>query len=131
MIFYNGHKVYMNGKYPAIWLDGKSQHVHVVEWERHNGSVPKGMIVHHKDENKMNWNIDNLELLTRSEHIKKHSDIVHRKGIKIIAIKDGKEITFSSIKDAAAGCGTYPVLVARVLNGTQRQSKGWIFRKVG
>ena len=88
-------------------------------------------IINHKDENKMNWNIDNLELLTRSEHIKKHSDIVHRKGIKIIAIKDGKELTFSSIKDAAAGCGTYPVLVARVLNGTQKQSKGWIFRKVG
>lgn len=121
----------MNGEYPAIWLNGENRHVHVIEWERHNGSVPKGMIVHHKDEDKMNWNIDNLELLTRSEHIKIHSDIVHRKGIKIVATKGDTELFFNSIKDAASWCGTYPVLVMRVLRGIQKQSKGWTFRKVG
>ena len=27
MIFYEGHKVYMNGEYPAIFLNGKNQHI--------------------------------------------------------------------------------------------------------
>ena len=54
MIFYDGHKVYMNGKYPAICLNGQNQHVHRLEWEKHNGKIPEGFIVHHKDENKLN-----------------------------------------------------------------------------
>lgn len=32
MIFYEGHKVYMNGEYPAIFLNGKNQHIHRLEW---------------------------------------------------------------------------------------------------
>lgn len=82
MVFYEGHKVYMNGQYPAIFLNGKSQHVHRLEWEKHNGKIPEGFIVHHKDENKLNWSIENLELLSRSIHIKKHKNIVKRHGIK-------------------------------------------------
>ena len=31
MIFYENHKVYMNGEYPAIFLDGKNQHINIVE----------------------------------------------------------------------------------------------------
>ena len=40
--FYDGHKVYMNGKYPAIFLNGKNVHVHRLEWEKYNGEIPKG-----------------------------------------------------------------------------------------
>ena len=74
---YEGHKVYMNGEYPAIFLDGKNQHIHRLEWIKHHGEIPKGFIVHHKDEDKTNWNIDNLELLNRGEHLLKHVDQLH------------------------------------------------------
>lgn len=131
MIFYENHKVYMNGNYPAIWLNGQNVHIHVLEWKKHYGDVPDGMVAHHKDENKMNWNINNLELLTRSEHLTRHLNIVHRKGIKIRAVKGETVLLFNTIKDAAEKCGTYPSLIARVLNGTQKQSNGWIFEKVG
>lgn len=30
------------------------------------------MVIHHKDFNRGNWNLENLELLTRAEHIKRH-----------------------------------------------------------
>lgn len=75
--FYEGHKVYMNGDYPAVFIDGKNQHVHRLEWIKHHGAIPEGCIVHHKDENKTNWNIDNLELLKRSEHILMHQNNLH------------------------------------------------------
>lgn len=130
MIFYDGMKVYMNGDYPAVWLDGKSQHIHRLEWIKHFGKIPKGYIVHHKDENKMNWSIENLELLSRSSHIKKHSETVHRKGVQVVGIFNNQETKFESIEEAAALCGTYPALIQRVMNGTQKQTKGWRFRKV-
>ena len=69
---YNGHKVYMNGNYPAIYLDGKNHHLHRYVWEQANGPIPKNMVIHHKDFNRGNWSLDNLEMLTRAEHIKCH-----------------------------------------------------------
>ena len=67
----------MNGEYPAIFLNGKNVHIHRLEWEKYNGAIPKGFIIHHKDENKLNWNIENLEMIKRSEHIGKHQHNLH------------------------------------------------------
>ena len=42
-------------------------------------NAKKGQIVHHKDGNKLNNNINNLEILSsQSEHIKKHNPILAR-----------------------------------------------------
>ena len=54
---------------PSVW---ELLAVHV--WEKHNGKVPKGYVLHHKDKDSLNDEIDNLETLTRSEHIAKHRD---------------------------------------------------------
>ena len=51
----------MSGKYPAICLNGKNAHVHRLEWEKHHGKIPDGYIIHHKDEDKTNNTINNLE----------------------------------------------------------------------
>lgn len=45
---------------------------HRLVWEQANGPIPSGMILHHKDENTLHNVLDNLELLTRSEHTKLH-----------------------------------------------------------
>lgn len=37
-------------------------------WEQANGRIPKGYQIHHKDLNSMNDALDNLQLLTNSEH---------------------------------------------------------------
>ena len=131
MNYYDGHKVYMNGNYPAIFLNGKTMHVHRVEWEKYNGVIPDGYIIHHRDGNKMNWKIDNLQMLSRCEHIKKHAKKVHRKGIPIIAMKDKTVMTFGSIEDAAHYCGTYESCIHRILRGKQYSSNGWKFMRVG
>lgn len=48
--------------------------MHIYVWEYYNGEVPKGYEIHHKDRDKANNDIANLELLTASEHRKKHSE---------------------------------------------------------
>ena len=34
--------------------------------------IPLGLIIHHKDENRLNNSLNNLELMTRSQHMKLH-----------------------------------------------------------
>lgn len=131
MIFYMGHKVYMNGGYPAIFLDGQNQHVHRLVWIKHRGEIPKGCVVHHKDENKLNWDIENLEVISRSEHLKRHKNIVKRPGIKVVARKDELELTFDSIEQAAEFCGTYASGIQRIFNGKQKTANGWTFERGG
>lgn len=36
-------------------------------------SVPKGFVIHHKDNNKLNNSVDNLEMLSRSQHTILHN----------------------------------------------------------
>lgn len=43
-----------------------------VNWEKVNGPLPKGLVIHHKDRNELNDAPENLEALTRAEHINEH-----------------------------------------------------------
>ena len=121
----------MNGEYPAIFLDGKNQHIHRLQWIKHHGAIPVDCVVHHVDENKLNWDIKNLELISRSEHLKRHKNTVKRPGIKVIARKHDCEIEFDSIEKAAEFCGTYPIGIQRIFKGKQKTANGWQFRKGG
>jgi len=53
--------------------DGKLRFEHCLVWEKHNGKIPIGMQIHHKDFNKENNNIKNLQLVTPLEHKRLHS----------------------------------------------------------
>jgi hypothetical protein len=48
------------------------QFEHRFVWEQHNGPVPDGYVVHHRNEDKSDNRIDNLELMLRSEHTRLH-----------------------------------------------------------
>ena len=129
MIFYDGHKVYMNGLYPAIYLNGNNVHVHRLEWEKVNGVIPKGYVVHHKNGNKLDWSITNLELLSRSEHLKEHKDTVKRPPVAIIGYNNNFIYYFTSIKDASFFSGATTCGIGRVIKGTQSHSHGWYFER--
>ena len=71
---FEGFAVYEDNKgYKIIWLDGKDVKIHVFVWERENGIKPKGYEIHHLDHNKGNYSLDNLELLTISDHRRVHA----------------------------------------------------------
>jgi hypothetical protein len=46
--------------------------LHRLIWEDINGPIPEGYIIHHKDFNKLNNDLNNLQCLTKSEHITLH-----------------------------------------------------------
>jgi len=74
--FFNGKSTKKGQKgYPLLWVQelNRSVYCHTIVWEYHNGAVPKGHDIHHKDFNKLNFNISNLELLTKSDHMKLHA----------------------------------------------------------
>lgn len=45
-----------------------------------------GCVVHHKDENKLNNNIDNLQCMTRAEHIRLHKKTILNEPIKVCPV---------------------------------------------
>ena len=46
--------------------------LHRVVWEYFNGKIPSGYVIHHKDHNRANNNIENLQMMTRKEHSLTH-----------------------------------------------------------
>lgn len=47
-------------------------YLHRYLWEKVNGKIPEGYQIHHIDHNPLNNSIDNLELVKKGEHQKKH-----------------------------------------------------------
>lgn len=60
--------------YPGKLLKGKYAYVHHIVWWQHTGEVPKkGFSIHHKDANRFNNALSNLELLSTNEHAALHN----------------------------------------------------------
>ena len=78
-----------NGKYILVvapdWYHGRKYrgrycYEHHLVWEKHTGSpVPDGCIVHHKDGDKHNNNISNLQLMSEKEHKNLHGNLQTKK----------------------------------------------------
>jgi hypothetical protein len=69
---YFGRKFYKNPQGYWVCCSCRKPWAHRWVWMIEVGEIPKGFDIHHKDGNKDNNDISNLELITRSEHQKKH-----------------------------------------------------------
>ena len=47
--------------------------LHRAVWEFYNGEIPEGYQIHHKDEDRYNNEIDNLECIEGVEHARQHA----------------------------------------------------------
>lgn len=73
-ITFNGKKyrLHKNGYYFADnWENAESLHRAI--WAHHNGPIPEGHHVHHRDHDPSNNDIDNLELMTEFDHLSHHA----------------------------------------------------------
>ena len=75
-VIYKGKRYNLHTKQPyfytTVYQKDYSKALHRQIWYDNNGKIPKGMDVHHVDENPFNNTIDNLELISRSDHCKMH-----------------------------------------------------------
>lgn len=49
------------------------ERLHRVVWRHFNGEIPEGFHIHHKDHNRANNNIENLEALSPGDHSRHHN----------------------------------------------------------
>jgi len=74
MKYLGKRKIWLDYKgYPCVWVDGKNVKVHVFLWENENGDKPKGKQLHHIDGNKGNYDLNNLILVSQSDHFRIHA----------------------------------------------------------
>lgn len=73
-IEFNGHTYRLSGNYYRRhnWSSPGPSNLHRAVWEFHNGPVPEGYDVHHKDGDSFNNDIANLEVAPESEHHRSH-----------------------------------------------------------
>lgn len=144
-IYFDGHLVNFSSSngYPTIWNGKQNVLVHRLQWEKHFGEIPKGFVIHHKDENKLNWNIENLELLPMNKHgkhhalknklgksnkgkIKRHNSGFCKGATPIKLIKNNECLYFESVTKASEFLNVKQIGdVSRVLTGKRKTIKGW------
>lgn len=63
--------------YLRYTLEGSNKNVyeHRLVWELVHGPIPKGYVIHHRNRNKTDNRIENLEMLSSSDHMRLHSQI--------------------------------------------------------
>lgn len=65
----NGYRIFSLGSRN----NKKREYEHRKVWRESYGEIPKGFHIHHKDGNKLNNSIENLELVSISEHLSNHA----------------------------------------------------------
>lgn len=137
------------GDYLSVILDSRganySTRIHRLVAETFIGEIPKGYQVHHKDGNKQNNVVENLEILSSMEHwketVKQHPDYCqgmnnYNKYIKTTRIiqytKDGKYVAeYANGKEASIATGVCQRNILQVANKTQYNDKGDYRKQAG
>lgn len=71
--YFNGVKFTKDEKTGYYLNSSLRKRMHRYVWEFYNGEIPEGFQVHHKDRDKANNAIENLDLMPFSTHAKLHS----------------------------------------------------------
>lgn len=94
--------------------------------------TPEKREVNHKDRNKLNNNIENLEWVTRSENmihaIATDDSYVHRRSVIQYTLDGTKLNTFNSIKEAGEALNISAKGISSACRGVQKTSGGYVWR---
>ena len=103
--------------------------LHNYNYCKHNGGIPLGFEIHHIDFNKLNNNIENLQLVTPSEHTKIHATAVNGSGMnrKVVCVET-KEV-FDSIVQVAKRHNQHASNVSRYYIDGKRKLNGFTYEK--
>ncbi len=71
-LIFNGKKYTLRNTGYYGLTNGKRTLMHRDVWEFHNGKIKKGFDIHHKDRDKTNNKVENLECIRKEEHSSKY-----------------------------------------------------------
>jgi|SRR5882724_546637 len=69
-IVFNGLSFWFNGK--DYFRNARGQLLHRVMWDALKGPIPRGHVVHHINEDKLDNRIENLTTMPRGDHVRMH-----------------------------------------------------------
>lgn len=67
--------------------DGTMRREHLVIWEKAHGPIPPGYVIHHKNGNGLDNRLENLVMMTNSEHLELHNRL-RREGVDPVMSSD-------------------------------------------
>lgn len=78
--YHYGQRFYLD-QVTGYWLSSKTPKIraHRWVWMNNYGKIPEGYHIHHKDHDKTNNSIENLEMIDGRDHISYHSNIEENK----------------------------------------------------
>jgi len=85
----------LNGHTQIKCEDGKWRYRARVVWAVANGPIPNGYLIHHRNENPNDDRLENLQCVTRSEHMRIHSTpdrMRARQKLGVVARKQNAEV---------------------------------------
>lgn len=92
-IFYNGLKFTRDDKTGYYLNSTNRKRLHRYVWECNYGKIPNGYQIHHKDFDKSNNNIENLQLLRAYDHRALHGKINGEANVKSGLIDEIRPLT--------------------------------------
>ncbi|MGL6101474.1 MAG: HNH endonuclease signature motif containing protein [Fusobacteriaceae bacterium] len=136
--FLKGKKInetIINGYIYLVFSNFKKRK-HRVVWEFFNGEIKNGLYINHKDGNKLNNDLSNLELSTPKENTKhwfenlNNSNLIENfKGVKIAAccLKDKKTYNFETVSEASKKLNINNKSISTVLKNKQKTTNNYVF----
>jgi hypothetical protein len=113
-----------NAGYSLISMPGKCWLAHRLIYTHAHGSIPAKMVIDHKDGNKLNNAVENLQALTHSQNIKKAWEKIDitkcnfaPREIVAVRLSDKQETSYGSIKKAIADLGVAGTSIRYCLAG--------------
>lgn len=119
--------------YKSVLLSKNGKHIrfliHRLVYTAFVGVIPQGYHVDHKDNDQQNNRLDNLQLLTVTENLKKRfSDNLMLRYIKAKKIKClNNNVIYNSINDASRELNLWKQSINKVLKGKRKQTGGYTF----
>lgn len=102
--FISEGKIWCGSKgYLMIWVNGRNKLLHEQIWEMDNNcKKPNNFFIHHKDGNRQNNLIENLEIVSNQTHKRIHAGWVRDNNGKFVAkscVKCGKILSLDKFYD--------------------------------
>jgi hypothetical protein len=104
--------------------------MHRLVWETFVGEIPEGLTIHHKDFNKQNNALVNMELMTVEDNAREsavRNNVSKKQQREVTSIKGGLMRTFSGVSEAARRLKLDPSKISAVLHGRQKHTGGYKF----